>query len=186
MKKNKIFNKLTIWDKIFGNRINIDKTMGTLSQMAIEIRAVLFVIILINLINLFSTVNSSEKLDFFLKINWIGFLGIGFIISYNFFLYRKRRLFDYTFYKKDNEFTVKDLLLILELFFYPKRYKKVFKEVIENEFSEEKLKKYLDDKSLGIENIYYRIIEDEEIQNKILEKIPKKIENNGVDKKWKN
>ena len=40
MKKNKIFNKLTIWDKIFGNRINIDKTMGTLSQMAIEIRAV--------------------------------------------------------------------------------------------------------------------------------------------------
>lgn len=92
-------------------------------------------------------------------------------------------MFDYTFYKKDNEFTVKDLLLILELFFYPKRYKKVFKEVIENEFSEEKLKKYLDDKSLGIEDIYYRIIEDEEIQNKILEKIPKKIENNGVDKK---
>lgn len=183
MKKNKIFNKLTIWDKIFGSRINIDKTMGTLSQMAIEIRAVLFVIILINLINLFSTVNSSEKLDFFLKINWIGFLGIGFIISYNFFLYRKRRLFDYTFYKKDNEFTVKDLLLILELFFYPKKYKKVFKEVIGNEFSEEKLKAYLDDKSLGIEDIYYKIIEDEEIQNKILEKIFKKIKNNGVDKK---
>ena len=36
MKRNRHFNKLTIWDKIFGSRINIDKTMGTLSQMAIE------------------------------------------------------------------------------------------------------------------------------------------------------
>lgn len=61
MKRNKIFNKLTIWDKIFGSRINIDKTMGTLSQMAIEMKAVLLVIILVNLINLFSTVSSSEK-----------------------------------------------------------------------------------------------------------------------------
>ena len=75
------------------------------------------------------------------------------------------------FYKKENEINVEDLLSSLELFFYPKKYKKVFKEVIENEFSKEKLKTYLEDKSLGLEDIYYKIIEDENIQNKILKKI---------------
>jgi hypothetical protein len=75
------------------------------------------------------------------------------------------------FYKKENEINVEDLLSSLELFFYPKKYKKVFEEVIENEFSKEKLKTYLEDKSLGLEDIYYKIIEDENIQNKILEKI---------------
>lgn len=61
---------------------------------------------------------------------------------------------------------------VLNCFFILRnKYKKVFKEVIENEFSKEKLKTYLEDKSLGLEDIYYKIIEDENIRNKILEKI---------------
>ena len=171
MNKNKIFNKLTIWDKIFGNRVY--KTYGNFYQILTEMKTVIGFTIVINLMNLFSSVTISEKIDF-LKLNWIALLGIGFIIFYNFFFYRKRRLL-VNFHKKDNEITVEDLLLSLELFFYPKKYKKVFKEVIENCFSKETLKKYIDDKSLGLEDIYYEIIEDENIQNKILEKINYKI-----------
>lgn len=166
MKKNKIFNKLTIWDKIFGNRVY--KIYGNFYQILTEMKTVIGFIIVINLMNLFSSATISEKINF-LKLNWIALLGISFIIFYNFSFYRKRRLIGV--YKKENEINVEDLLSSLELFFYPKKYKKVFKEVIENEFSKEKLKTYLEDKSLGLEDIYYKIIEDENIRNKILEKI---------------
>lgn len=165
--KNKIFNKLTIWDKIFGNRVY--KIYGNVYQILTEMKTVIGFTIVINLMNLFSSATISEKIKF-LKLNWIALLGISFIIFYNFYFYSKRRLL-VNFYKKENEVTVEDLLSSLELFFYPKKYKKIFKEVIENEFSKEKLKTYLEDKSLGLEDIYYKIIEDENIQNKILEKI---------------
>lgn len=112
--KNKIFNKLTIWDKIFGNRVY--KIYGNVYQILTEMKTVIGFTIVINLMNLFSSATISEKIKF-LKLNWLALLGISFIIFYNFFFYNKRRLL-VVFYKKENEINVEDLLSSLELFFF--------------------------------------------------------------------
>lgn len=175
--ENKLFKKLTIFDKILGLRKEKTNIIEILKD--IFINEMIIIIISFCLVVLPIAHNVVER---FL----VSFLACQFCLLLHIF-YKYKAEYNNTslisFLKKSNQRTYlgkfekrnDNLLWTLKKWFYPKEYKEEFHKIISSKFGDDenldKFNNWIANNIITVENLYYLIIGKESVQKEILKEI---------------
>ena len=173
MEQGTIFDELTQIDKIFGTRL--DRNYAEFSNFRVLnlFSQILFFGFLLNCMWLFGVRMGVINANYWYVIYNLVWFGILYFVYY----FSQKFYNEPNFYKKillqPKKYNIEFLYEILKITIYPIGYKDIFDQVIKEVYKKEELEKLAtDDKT--ILDIYYWLINDSEVKNKIITLIKEK------------